>query len=270
MGLVYPGRHFAHRAYQIPEADITVSLFPTLHELGHALYEGGVNPAYERTPLADLKSLGLHESQSRIWENAVGRSLPFWKFFYPHAEAAFPEQLRGIGPERFYRAVNKVQPSLIRVDADELTYDLHIIVRFELEQEIFSGALAPRDLPEAWNEKVRAYLGLDVPNDAQGVLQDLHWFEGAFGYFPTYSLGNVIAGQLWRAVNEAIPDLDDQIERGDFVPLREWLRENIHRHGRRLTATEVVERVTGGPIKTGPYLPYLTEKAGSIYRLPVG
>ena len=218
------------------EREFASSLFSTLHEFGHALYETGIDPALERTPLSDLKSLGLHESQSRIWENAVGRSLAFWRYFYPRVEETFPNQLAGIGAERFHRAVNKVQRSLIRVEADELTYDLHIVLRFELEREIFSGALAPRDLPAAWNERVRSYLGLDVPNDAAGVLQDIHWAEGAFGYFPTYSLGNVIAGQLWQAINEAIPDLDEQIERGEFRPLREWLREHVHRHGRKLSA----------------------------------
>jgi carboxypeptidase Taq len=252
------------------EYDLGASLFPTLHEFGHALYESGVDPALERTPLADLQSLGLHESQSRIWENAVGRSLPFWRYFWPHVEVAFPSQLRGVTPEQFHRAVNKVQPSLIRVDSDELTYDLHIIMRFELERELFSGTLAPRDLPEAWAAKMRTYLGLDVPDDLHGVLQDIHWAEGAFGYFPTYSLGNVIAGQLWAAANDALPDLDEQIERGDFMPLRDWLHENVHRHGRKLTSAEIVKRVTGGPIETGPYVAYLRDKVEQVYRTPAG
>jgi carboxypeptidase Taq len=243
------------------------SIFCALHELGHALYDSGVEPALERSPLSAPNSLGLHESQSQLWESAVGRSLSFWRHFYPEAQAAFPNQLGDIDVERFHRAVNKVQPSFIRVDADELTYDLHVILRFELEQDIFHNRLELRDLPEAWNAKMREYLGLEVPDDAHGVLQDVHWAAGEFGYFPTYSLGNVIRGQLWEAATEALPDLDEQFAAGDFGPLREWLRENLHRHGRKLTAQTAIERITGGPIDVGPYISYLRAKFGEIYAL---
>jgi carboxypeptidase Taq len=247
------------------EHDLEAGLFAALHEYGHGLYENGVDPSLDGLPLGRPSSLGLHESQSRMWENLVGRSLPFWRRFHGLFEESFPKELDGVGPDGFFRAVNKVERSLIRVEADELTYDLHILLRFELERELIDGSLEPRDLPEAWNERVRAYLGIDVPDDAHGVLQDVHWAAGDFGYFPTYSLGNVIAAQLWEAAREALPDLDRQIEEGDFEPLREWLRDTVHRHGRKFSATEVVERVTGRPIEVDPYVRYLTEKFRTLY-----
>jgi carboxypeptidase Taq len=247
------------------EDDVLASVFSALHEYGHGLYENGVDPSLDGSPLGGPTSLGLHESQSRMWENLVGRSLPFWRRFYGMLEESFPGQLDGVGPEAFFRAVNKVEPSLIRYEADELTYDLHILVRFEIERELIDGKIEPRDLPGVWNERVRSYLGIDVPDDAHGVLQDVHWAGGDFGYFPTYSLGNVIAAQLWEAVRKAIPDLDRQIEQGEFEPLREWLREQVHRHGRKYSADEVVERVTGRPIEVGPYVRYLTEKFRALY-----
>jgi carboxypeptidase Taq len=248
-------------------SDISVGLFSTLHEIGHGLYENGVDHALERTPLARPASFGLHESQSRMWENMVGRSRPFWRHFFTPVRAAFPTQFVGIDPETFYRAVNKVQPSFIRTEADEVTYDLHVILRFELEQAIFSGDLELADLPGAWNERFKALFGLDVPDDARGVLQDVHWAEGSFGYFPTYSYGNLIAGQLWQAAREAIPALDPQLAQGNLTPLRAWLRENVHRHGRKLTASQVVERATGRPVEVKPYVDYLTAKFGDIYGL---
>jgi carboxypeptidase Taq len=247
------------------EEDLLASVFAALHEYGHGLYENGVDPALDGSPLGRPTSLGLHESQSRMWENLVGRSLPFWRRFYGLLEESFPGELDGVGPEGFFRAVNKVQPSLIRIEADELTYDLHIMVRFELERELIDGTLEPRALPDAWNERIRSYLGIDVPDDTHGVLQDVHWAGGDFGYFPTYSLGNVIAAQLWEAMREAIPDLDRQIELGEFGPLREWLREHVHRHGRKYSAAEVVQRATGRPIEVGPYVRYLTEKFRALY-----
>jgi carboxypeptidase Taq len=200
-----------------------------------------------------------------MWENAIGRGLPFWRRFFGRLQTAFPRQLGDVTTEQFQRALNKVQRSLIRVEADEITYDLHIILRFELEREIFQDGLDVRELPEKWAQKVHSYLGLEVPDDAHGILQDVHWAEGAFGYFPTYSLGNVIRGQLWQAVNAAIPDLDEQIERGDFGPLGEWMRENVHRHGRKLTAREVIERITGGTFDVGPYVSYLKGKLRDVY-----
>jgi carboxypeptidase Taq len=240
------------------------SLFSTMHEFGHGLYERQVDPALERTPLCRGASMALHESQSRMWENLVGRSLPFWRFFYPQLQRRFAP-LERVELETFYRAVNKVQPSLIRVEADEVTYNLHIILRFELEQEIMGGDVALADLPEAWNERMKEYLGLDVPNDGQGVLQDVHWSFGGLGYFPTYSLGNVVSAQIWEKVRAAIPDLDAQFERGEFGALREWLRENLHRHGRKFTPQETIARIVGGPMEAGPYIRYLKEKLGGIY-----
>ena len=209
--------------------------------------------------------MSLHESQSRMWENLVGRSLPFWKHFYPQLQAAYPGQFDDVELDEFYRAINKVEPSLIRIEADEATYNLHIILRFELEQEILDGSLDLADLPEAWNARMTEYMGVDVPDDAHGVLQDVHWSGGAIGYFPTYSLGNVISVQLWDQVREAIPDLDQQFERGEFGELSSWLRENLHRNGRKFTSKETLERLVGGGIDSGPYLRYLKDKLGGIY-----
>jgi carboxypeptidase Taq len=251
---------------------ISAALFGSMHECGHGLYENGVSPALERTLLCRGASSGMHESQSRMWENYVGRSRSFWKYFYPRLQATFPEQFANVDIETFYRAVNKVHPTLIRVEADEATYNLHIILRFELEQEIMAGKLALRDLPQAWNARMREYLGIDVPDNARGVLQDVHWSEGLLGYFPTYSLGNMIAAQIWEKALQAIPDLYEQFERGEFMALREWLRENLHRYGRKFTPAETLEKAVGrrspageGPINVGPYVRYLKSKFGEIY-----
>jgi carboxypeptidase Taq len=241
------------------------SLMAAIHEFGHGFYEAGIDPRLERTPLSQVTSMSLHESQSRMWENLVGRSLPFWKHFYPRLQATYPEQFNGVELDEFYRAINKVEPSLIRIEADEATYNLHIILRFELEQEILEGSLDLADLPEAWNARMTEYLGVDVPDDAHGVLQDVHWSGGAIGYFPTYSLGNVISVQLWDQVRAAIPDLDQQFERGEFGELSSWLRENLHRNGRKFTSKETLERIVGGGIDSGPYLRYLKDKLGGIY-----
>jgi carboxypeptidase Taq len=244
---------------------ISPALFGSMHECGHGLYENGVGQALYRTPLARGASLGLHESQSRMWENLVGRSRPFWKFFYPRLQAAFPESLGSVEMETFYRAINKIQPWFIRVEADEATYNLHIILRFEIEQEILSGSLRLKDLPEAWNARMKTYLGIDVPNDAKGVLQDIHWSSGQLGYFPTYSLGNIISCQIWEKTLAALPDLYDQFERGEFLTLRNWLAENLHQHGRKFTPQEMLVRLTGRPISVEPYLRYLSSKARDIY-----
>lgn len=200
-----------------------------------------------------------------MWENLVGRSRAFWKFFYPKIQATFPEQFLRVDTETFYRAVNKVQPSFIRVEADEATYGLHIIVRFELEQEIMEGKLALKDLPEAWNARMKQYVGVDVSSDAQGCLQDIHWSAGLIGYFPTYQLGNIIASQIWEKARADLPDLEAQFERGEFMPLREWLREKLHRHGRKFTPQETIRRVVGGDIDVAPYIRYLKSKFGEIY-----
>ncbi len=236
------------------------SLFSCMHEIGHGLYERGVDPALERTPLAGGCSMGLHESQSRLWENVVGRSLPFCHWLHPQLVAAFPEALAGVTAERFHAAVNRVTPSFIRVDADEVTYGMHIILRFELEQELIAGRLSTADLPDAWNTRFEEYLGLAVPEDRLGVLQDVHWSAGLFGYFPTYQLGNVMSVQIWDAARSALPGLDESFERGDFSALGTWLRENLYALGRKLTPKETLERVAGGPIDPEPYLRYLHTK----------
>jgi carboxypeptidase Taq len=238
------------------------SLFATMHEYGHGLYEHQVAPELDRTPLASGVSLGLHESQSRMWENLVGRSLPFWRFFYPRLQERFPHELGGVELDAFYRSVNQVQPSLIRIHADEVTYNMHVILRFELEQEIVGGRVALRDLPDEWNRRMWDYLGIEVPDDAHGVLQDVHWSGGSMGYFPTYSLGNVMSVQIWERLREDLTELDEQLERGEFAPLREWLGEHLHRHGRKYTPQETLERVVGRAIETGPYLRYLQDKHG--------
>jgi carboxypeptidase Taq len=235
-------------------------LFATMHETGHGLYENGVDPALERTPLARGASLGLHESQSRLWENLVGRSRPFWQWFYPHLQEAFPAELGSVDAETWLRSINDVSPGLIRIEADEATYNLHIILRFELEQRIMAGEIDPRDLPDAWNAAMKQYLGVDVPDDAHGVLQDVHWSRGVFGYFPTYSLGNVMSVQIWEKLREDVSDVDEQMARGEFGAIREWLRTHLHVLGRKYLPAETLERVVGGPIDPEPYLRYLKRK----------
>jgi carboxypeptidase Taq len=245
------------------------SLFTAMHECGHGLYQYGVAPAFDRTPLETAPaetdfSMALHESQSRLWENVVGRSLPFWRWFYPRLQETFPSVLGNVPVEAFHRAVNRVRRTLIRVDADETTYGLHIILRFQLEQELVAGRLAVADLPEAWNTRVSELLGLDVPNDAAGVLQDVHWCDASFGYFPTYQLGNVLSVQIWEKTREAIPDVEEQMERGDFSAIHAWLRENLYSLGRKFTPAETIDRVAGGPIDPEPYLRYLRDKRGTL------
>jgi carboxypeptidase Taq len=244
------------------------SLFGALHEYGHGLYEAQIEPELARTPLGGGASSAVHESQSRLWENMVGRSAGFWRWCFPHLQAAFPERFAGRAWSDVHRAVNAVRPSLIRVSADEVTYGLHVVLRFELELALFEGDLDVADLPEAWRERMRAYLGLDVPDDARGVLQDIHWAEGLFGYFPTYALGNVIAGQLWARIAADLPDLDERFARGDFAALSAWLAEHVHRHGRRVDPGELVARAAGGPLDPEPYLEYLRAKVdGASARL---
>lgn len=252
---------------RIHEENLASGLFSTMHEAGHALYEQGVDPSLARTPLAGGASLALHESQSRMWENLVGRSFAFWEHFYPQLQATFPEQLSDISIEQFYKGINRVEPSLIRVEADEATYNLHIMLRLELEIALIEGKIEIKDLPQAWNERMEAYLGVTPPNDAQGVLQDIHWSSGLIGYFSTYALGNLISVQLWERINEDIPDLEDQIRRGEFTALLEWLRAKIHRHGSKYEPQELVQRVTGSKIDATPYLQYLRKKYGQIYGL---
>lgn len=246
---------------------LSSALFATLHEAGHAMYEQGVDPSLARTPLAEGTSLGIHESQSRLWENLVGRSLPFWRHFYPELQGTFPEQLAEVPLDTFYRAVNKVKPSLIRVEADEATYNLHIMLRFELEQALLKDELPVEDLPLVWNDKMEEYLGIRPEDDADGVLQDIHWSAGLIGYFPTYALGNLIACQWWEVIQDELPDLDEQIAAGEFSPLLAWLRENIHQHGSKFKPIELIERITGGGLDAEPYLRYLRAKFGELYEL---
>ena len=243
-----------------------LSVFASMHEFGHGLYEHGIAPELERTLLCRGVSLGLHESQSRMWENLVGRSRPFWRHFFPALRQEFPS-LAGVDAEGFYRAVNKIESSPVRIEADEVTYNMHIILRFELGQELLAGSLAPADVPEAWNAKMAGYLGIEVPDIADGVLQDMHWAGGHVGYFSTYTLGNVISIQIWERLKLDLPDVDGRIEAGDFAALREWLREHLHRLGRMFTPKETLERVVGGPLDPGPYVAYLKAKADDLYGL---
>jgi carboxypeptidase Taq len=244
---------------------VASALFSTMHEAGHGLYELGVDPELERTIAGDIKSLATHESQSRMWENLVGRSKPFWQHFYPRLQQLFPTQLGNVSLEAFYKGINKVQPSLIRVEADEATYNLHVMLRLELEIALMEDQLEVKDLPEAWNTRMQEYLGVRPPNDAQGVLQDVHWSHGYFGYFSTYALGNLVAGQLWECIQQDIPDLQEQIRRGEFSALLGWVREKIHRHGCKFEVQELVQRITGSKIDPAPYMRYLTDKYSEIY-----
>jgi carboxypeptidase Taq len=243
-------------------------LFATMHECGHGLYEHQIDPQLERSPLARGTSLGMHESQSRMWENLVGRSQPFWRFFFPRLQELFPDAFHGYDATRWYREVNAVEPSLIRVEADETTYNLHIILRFELEQDLLAERFPLEQLPEEWNRRMWEYLRVEVPDDTHGVLQDVHWSAGALGYFPTYALGNLISAQLWTKVTADLPNLAEAFEQGEFGALREWLRENLHRHGRKFTPIETLERAAGvGHIDPEPYVRYLRQKIGDIYGL---
>jgi carboxypeptidase Taq len=242
------------------DAQTIKSLFSTMHEYGHGLYGHQAPRNLGRLPTGGPASLGIHESQSRLWENLVGRSRPFWRLFYPRVQAAFPEQLGDVEPDGFFAAINRVKPSLIRVRADEVTYGMHVILRFELEQDIVNGRVALRDLPETWNAKMADYLGVDVPDDARGVLQDTHWASGLIGYFPTYLLGTVMSVQIWEAVKEDVPDLEEQVERGEFAALREWLGEHVHAHGRKFPPQETLRRAIGTTIDAKPYVAYLRSK----------
>ena len=249
------------------EGFLPTSVYGAMHECGHGLYEEGIAQALQRTPLGHAESLALHESQSRLWENMVGRGRPFCGVLAPQIAEVFGNGVAALEPDALYHAVNRVAPSLIRVEADEVTYGLHIIIRFELEQELVEGRLAIRDLREAWNAKYKEYLGVEVPDDAHGVLQDVHWAAGLIGYFPTYSLGNLIAGQMFQRAHADLEDLDAQLAAGELHGLREWLREHVHRHGAKFTTAELLDRVVGGPIEVGPFVDYLKAKIGQVYDL---
>jgi carboxypeptidase Taq len=239
-------------------------VFASMHEFGHGLYERQVAPALGRTPLAGGASAALHESQSRMWENLVGRSRPFWTWAYDDLRAALPEALGDVDLDRFYRAINRIRPSLVRVDADEVTYNLHIVLRFELERDLLAGRLEVRDMPAAFDERMVSYLGLEPPDVTLGVLQDIHWGDATFGYFPTYSLGNVMSVQIWERARADLVELDAQLERGEFAELREWLREHLHRHGRKFPPQETLRRAAGAEIDPEPYVRYLKGKLGEV------
>lgn len=243
-------------------------LFSVIHEAGHAMYEQGIDPAYEGTPLAGGTSAGVHESQSRLWENVVGRSRGFWEHFYPQLQEAFPDALRSVPLDTFYRAVNKVVPSLIRTEADEVTYNLHVMIRFGLELELLEGKLAVRDLPEVWRARYQSDLGVASADDKDGVLQDVHWYYGVVGgTFQGYTLGNILGAQFFEAALAAHPDIPEQIRRGEFGTLHGWLRENVYRPGSKFTTDELLQRATGQGLSIQPYLRYLRGKYGELYSL---
>lgn len=244
------------------------ALFSTLHEVGHAMYEQGCNPAFDSTSLMGGTSAGVHESQSRLWENIVGRSLPFWQHYYPKLQAHFPEQLGATSLDAFYRAINKVEPSLIRTDADEVTYNLHVMIRFELEMQLLEGTLDIADLPDAWNAAYQSDLGVTPPDDKDGCLQDIHWYGGIIGgAFQGYTLGNIFSAQVFEAATAAHPEIEAEMGQGQFGTLRAWLTENIYRHGSKYTASEIIQRVTGGGLQSEPLIRYLRGKYGALYQL---
>ncbi len=243
------------------------ALFGTMHEAGHAMYEQGSAPELDGTMLGGGTSLGVHESQSRMWENIVGRSKPFWNWALPQLQAVFPEQLAGVDLDTFYRAINRVQNSFIRVEADESTYNLHIMLRFEIETALVSGQIKPSDLPEEWNDRFESFFGIAPPTDTLGVLQDVHWSSALIGYFPTYALGNLLSAQYYNKAVKDRPNIPDDIANGRFDSLRTWLNENIHRHGRKYTSDELTRRVTGEGIQSRDYLAYLQKKFTEVYGL---
>jgi carboxypeptidase Taq len=241
------------------------AMFGTFHEAGHAMYEQGSDDALEGTILNGGTSLGVHESQSRLWENVIGRSRTFWSYWYPRLQGTFIEQFKDVTLETFYRAINKVQPSFIRVEADEATYNLHIMVRFEIERDLFAGVLTVEDIPEVWNAKFESYLGIVPPTDALGCLQDIHWSAGLLGYFPTYSMGNLLSVQLYDAAVQAHPAIPDEMANGVYTSLLGWMRQHVHRHGQKYQPKEVIERATGEPMQSRSYVAYLKKKYGDIY-----
>ncbi len=247
--------------------NVRSAIFGTIHEVGHGLYEQGVNPDYEGTVIRRGTSMGMHESQSRFLENMVGRSSEFWTYFYNDLQSYFPEQLKDVSLDDFSRAINLVEPSLVRVEADELTYNLHIMVRYEIEKGIFSGEIEVKDLPRIWQEKLEDYLGVTPPNDTLGVLQDVHWSQGSFGYFPSYSLGNLYAAQLLNTIKKELPNFYQLIETGQFSVIREWLRVNIHQYGKLYTPGELIVKVTGEELNAKYLVDYLEEKYSKVYQL---
>ncbi len=257
----------ARITYRVDENFFNSYLFAIMHEAGHALYEQGIPKSLSRTSLYGAASLAIHESQSRLWENLVGRSMPFLEWYYPKLQERFPEQTKGVSLEAFYQAINKVEPSFIRVEADEATYNLHIMLRLEIEIGLLEGTITPSELPQAWNDRFEQYLGIRPKNDAEGCLQDVHWSFGLFGYFSTYALGNLVSAQLWEKINEDIPNLDDQIRTGKFDELLGWLNKKVHAHGSKFFPQDLVQRITGSTINGDAYIKYLEEKFSGIYGL---
>lgn len=251
---------------RIDEQDVFSALSSSMHEGGHGMYEQGINPALSRTPLSEGTSLGIHESQSRMWENQVGRSKAFWTHYFPQLQATFPE-LKSVTLEQFYHAINLVEPSYIRVEADEVTYNLHILVRYEIEKALIEGQMNVDDIPGAWAEKMKAYLGITPTHDAEGALQDIHWSHGSFGYFPTYTLGNLYSAQFFNTAKQQIADLDSNIARGQLLPLKTWLNKEIHWVGKSETADTIVRRVTGEPLNATYFVDYLWRKYGEIFSI---
>lgn len=245
----------------------TNAFFSCLHEMGHAFYEMNQQAEFEGTPLSGGVSLGVHESQSRLWENLVGRGRNFWQHYYPLIQAEFPSAFGKIASGDFYRSINYVAPSLIRTESDEVTYNLHIIIRYEMEQELLEGRLSVSDAPAAWDERMRKYLGITPPTYREGILQDVHWSGGGIGYFPTYTLGNILSVQIYEAAQAARPQIPDEIRCGQFGTLLSWLRENIHRHGKKYPPRELIQRATGQAMTIKPYVGYLKRKFGEIYGL---
>jgi carboxypeptidase Taq len=253
---------------RVYENDLGQALFSTIHEMGHALYEQGINPEFEGTPLAAGTSSGVHESQSRLWENMVGRSFSFWQFFYPQLQALFSTQLSNVSLDTFYRAINKVERSLIRTDADEVTYNLHVMIRFDLELQMLEGRLEIRDLPEAWNERYRSDLGIVPETDTQGVLQDVHWYSGQIGgMFQGYTLGNLMSAHFFEAALLDRSEILTEIEQGRCITLHNWLKDNIYQHGCKYMATELIRGVTGADLRIDPFIRYIRQKYGQLYTL---
>jgi len=261
------GCHDVRITTRYDEHYMPAAVFGVMHEVGHALYEQGLDPEHACTPMGQAVSLGVHESQSRFWENLLGRSRPFWERHYAWAQQLFPEALKDVSLDAFYGAINTVAPSLIRVEADEVTYNLHIVVRFELERDLLNRKLETADIPDAWNRKMTELVGATPPDNRLGCLQDIHWSMGAFGYFPTYCLGNLYAAQFHAAMRRDLPDLDERIRRGDYAAMLDWLRTRIHRHGTRYRAGELCELVTGRPLSVEPFMEYVTAKFRPIYGL---
>ncbi|MBX4198365.1 carboxypeptidase M32 [Candidatus Parcubacteria bacterium] len=259
--------HDVRSTTRYDEKNVLYALGSTIHETGHALYEQGMSAEHFGTPLSESVSLGIHESQSRMWENMIGKSREFWQYFLPKLSKEFPKPFAKISPDEFYAIINRVNPSFIRTEADEVTYNLHIIVRFEIERDLVEGKLAVKDVPKVWNKKMKDYFGLAVPNDTKGCLQDVHWSMGGLGYFPTYSFGNLYAAQFFHQLEKEMPDVRKRIAKGDLLPIRHWLKDKIHIHGKKYTAGALVQEVTGEALNSKYFSNYLEKKYTEIYEL---